>query len=149
MGVDEFLPGFLEVLCKPSELLHFSFDEGIAQLLYGAVNDGLIGLSRLEDPLAKRIERGLGAVARSCAEFDREYRVSFTHGKVGAGADVVEYEMYVLGFASVVVRVVNGRSEAQSSVGPVFDERWSQVCVARGIVDDIGVGTHYYDRRGR
>ena len=111
-SVDDFLPGFLEVLCKSSELLYFSFDEGIAQLLYSVVDDALVGLSRLEDPLAKRIERGLGAIARSCAKSDREHRVSFTHGKVGAGADVVEYEVYVLGLASVVVRIVDGCIDA-------------------------------------
>ena len=148
-SVNEFLSGFLEVLRKSSKLLYFSFDEGVAQLLYGVVDDALIGLSRFKDLLAKRIEGGLGAIARSCAKFDCEHRVSLTHGKVGVRADVVEYEVYVFGLASVVVRVVDGRSDAQSSVGPILDKRWSGVCVAWSIIDDVWVGAHYYDQRGR
>ena len=57
-GIDDLLPGFLEVLRESSKLLYFSFDEGVTQLLYGAIDDGLIGLSRFKDPLAKRIEGG-------------------------------------------------------------------------------------------
>ena len=65
-SVNDLLSSFLEVLCESSKLLHFAFNEGVAQLLYGAVDDGLVRLSRLEDPLAKRIEGGLGAVAWPC-----------------------------------------------------------------------------------
>ena len=43
-SVDNLLSGFLEVLRKSSELLYFSFDEGVAQLLYRAIDDKLIGL---------------------------------------------------------------------------------------------------------
>ena len=111
-SVDDFLSSLLEVVRKSSELLYFSFDEGVAQLLHGTIDDELVRLPRFEDPLAKRIEGGLGAIARSCAKFDREHRVSFAHGKVGAGADVVEHEVYVFGLAFVVVRIVDGRSDA-------------------------------------
>ena len=148
-SVDDFLPGFLEVLRKSSELLYFSFDERVAQLLHSAVDDELIGLSRLKDSLAKRVEGGLGAVARSCAKFDREHGVSFTHGEVGAGTDVVEYEVYVFGLALVVVCIVDGCADAESSIGPVLDKRWSWVSVAQSVIDDVWVGAHYYDRRSR
>ena len=129
-GVDDFLSGFLEILRKSSKLLYFSFDEGVAQLLHGAVDDELVGLSRLKDLLVKRVKGGLGTVTRSCAKFDCEHRVSFSHGKVRTGTDVVEYEVYVFGLALVVVRIVDGRGDAKSSVGPILDERWSWVCVA-------------------
>ena len=144
-SVNDFLSGFLEVLRESSELLYLSFDKGVAQLMYSMVDDRLVGLPRLEDPLAKRVEGGLGAVARSCAKFDREYGVSFSHGEVGAGTDVVKHEVYIFGLALVIVCIVDGRGDAESSIGPVLDERWSWVCVARGVIDDIWVGAHYYD----
>ena len=148
-GVNDLLSGFLEVLRESSKLLYFSFDEGVTQLLYGAINDGLIGLSRFEDPLAKRIEGGLGPVAGSCAKFDREHGVSFAHGEVGARADIVEYEMYVFGLALVVVCVVDGRGNAKSPVGPVLNKWRSWVCVARRVVNNVWVGAPYYDRGSR
>ena len=135
-SVNNLLSRVLEVLRKLTKLLYFSFDEGIAKLLDGAVNDELIGLSQFEDPLTERVERGLCAVARPCAKFDREHGVSFTHGEMGAGANVVEYEVYVFGLALVVIRIVDGRGDAESSVGPILDERWSRMSIAGGIVDD-------------
>ena len=66
-GVNDLLSRVVKVLREATKLLYFSFDEGVAQLLNGTVDDGLVGLSRLEDPLAKRIEGGLGAIARSCS----------------------------------------------------------------------------------
>ena len=146
-SVDDLLSCVLEVLRKLAKLLHFSFDEGIAELLDGAVDDELIRLPRFKDPLTERVERGLGAVARSRAKFDREYWVSFTHGKVGTGADIVEYEVYVFGLALIVIRIVDGRSDAESSIGPILDEWWSGVSVARGVVDNGRVGAHYHDWR--
>ena len=145
-SVNDFLSSFLEVLRKSSEVLYFAFNEGVTQLLYGAIDDELVRLPRLEDPLAKRIEGGLGAVTRSCAEFDREYGVSFTHGKVGAGTDVVEYEVYVFGLALVVIRIVDGRGDAESSIGPILDEWWSRVRISCVIVDDLLVRSGYYYR---
>ena len=149
-SVDDLLSCVVEVLRKSAKLLYFSFDERVAKLLYGAIDDRLVRLSRLEDPLVKRIEGGLGAVARSCAEFDCEHGVSFSHGKMGAGADVIEYEVYVFGFALVVIRVVDGRRDAKPSVGPILDKGWSGVSVARSVIDDVLVGAHYHNwRSGR
>ena len=129
-SVDDLLSCILEVLRKPAELLYLSFDKRVAKLLHGAIDDELVGLPRLEDPLAKRIEGGLGAVARSCTKFDREYGVSFTHSEMGTRADVVEYEVYVFSLALVVVRIRDGCGDAESSIGPVFDKGWSGVGVA-------------------
>ena len=148
-GVNDLLSCVVEVLREATELLHFSLDEGVAELLYGAIDDELVGLSRLKDPLAKRIEGSLGAFARSRPEFDREYGVSFTHGKMGTGAAVVECKVHIFGFAFVVVRVVDGCGDAESSVGPIFDKWYTGVCVARRVIDDILVGAHYYDGRSR
>ena len=145
VSVDNFLSGVVEVLRKSSKLLYLSFNKGVAQLLHSSINDKLVGLSRFKDSLAKRIEWGLGATARSCAKLDREHGVSFTHGEVGARADVVEYEMYVFGLALVVVRVVDGCGDAEPPIGPILDKWWSWVCVMRGVVDDILVSAHYYD----
>ena len=63
--VDNLLSGFLEFSSEVPELQHFAFDEGISKLLYGAVDDGLIGLSGFEDALPERIEGRLRTVARS------------------------------------------------------------------------------------
>ena len=41
-SVDDFLLGFEKLLGEVSELQHFSFDEGVSQLLYGSVDNGLI-----------------------------------------------------------------------------------------------------------
>jgi hypothetical protein len=136
----------LEVLRKPTELLYFSLDERVAKLLYGTIDDELVGLSRLKDPLAKRVEGSLGAVARSCMQFDCEYGMSFTHSEMGTRANVVEHEVYVFSLALVVIRIKDGRDDAESSIGPILDKGWSGVSVARGIVDDIRVGAHYYNR---
>ena len=148
-SVNDFLSGFLEILREPSKLLDFSFDEGVTQLLHRAIDDKLVGLSRLEDPLAKRVEGSLGAITRSCAQLDREYGVSFTHGEMGAGTDVVEHEVHVFGLALVIICIANGCGDAKSPVGPVLDKWWSWMCVSRVVVDDIRVGTHYYDRGSR
>ena len=113
--------------------------------MHSLVDDRLIRLSVLKDALSKGVEGRLRTVARSCVQFDREHRVSFAHGEMGSGASVVEYEAHVFGFALVVVGVVNGRRDAELSVGSIFDERRSWVCVARGVVDDILVCAGYYD----
>ena len=115
-SVDDLLSCVLEVLRESAELLYLSFDEGVAELLYGAVDDELVGLSRLEDPLAKQIEGGLGAVARSCTKFDCEYGMSLTHSEMGARADVVEHEVYIFSLALVVVRIGDGRCDAELSI---------------------------------
>ena len=65
-GVDDFLAGLEEFLGEVSELQDLALDEGISQLLYGSIDDGLVGLPILEDTLAKGVERGLRTVARSC-----------------------------------------------------------------------------------
>jgi hypothetical protein len=56
--------------------------------------------------------------------------MSFTHGEVGVRAAIVEYEPHVFGFTLVVVGVVDGHCDAESSIGSVFDEWGSRVCVA-------------------
>ena len=142
---DDFLSGFLKFLGEVSELQHLAFDKGVPQLLYGSIDDELVRLSKLEDTLSKGIKRGLRTIVRPCTQFDREYWVSFTHGEVGARAGVVEYESYVLGFALVVVSVVNGHRDTKSPVRPILDEWWPWVRVACGIVDDILIRAHYYD----
>ena len=134
-GVDHFLPGVLEFSGEGSKLKDFSLDEWISQLSYGSVDDGLIGLPRLEDTLSKGMEGGLRTVSRSRSQFDREHRVSFTHGEVGAWTTVVEYEPYVFGLALIVVGVVNRRREAETSIGSVFDERRSRMCITRRVID--------------
>ena len=66
-GVDDFLSNFLELPSEVSELQHFSFDEGIPQLLYSSVDDGLVWLSVFEDVLTEGVKGGLRTVTRSCA----------------------------------------------------------------------------------
>jgi hypothetical protein len=102
-SVDDLLSCVLEVLRKSAELLHLSFDERVAELLYGAIDDELVGLPRLKDPLVERIEGGLSAVARSHTKFDCEHGMSFTHGEMGTRADVVEYKVHVFRFALIVI----------------------------------------------
>ena len=142
--VDDFLSGFLELLSEVSELQHLTFDKRVTQLLYGSVNDGLVWLSELEDSLAKGTEGGLRPITRPCAQLDCEYRVSFTHGKVCAWAGVVEYESYVFGLAFVIVSVVDGHGDAESSVGLILDEWRSRVRVSRGIVNDVLIRARNY-----
>ena len=144
-SVDDFLSGLLKLLGEVLELQHLSFDEGVPQLLYGSVDDELVRLSELEDALSKGMKGGLRTLTRSCAQFNHEYWVSFTHGEVGARAGVVEYKAYVFGLALVVVSVINGRRDAKSSIGPIFDERWPWVCVTCGIIDNILIHACYYD----
>ena len=146
-GINDLLSRVVKVLRETAKLLHFSFDEGVTELLDGAVDDGLIRLARLEDPLAKRIEGGLGTIAGSCAKFDREYWVSAAHGKMSARADVVEYEVHVFGLALVIVRIVDGCRDAEPSIGSIFDERRPRMSVTRVVIDDGRVGAHYYDWR--
>ena len=77
-SVDDFLSGFLQFSSEVPELRNFAFDEGISQLLYGSVDDGLVSVSRFEYALSKGIKRGLRAVARSGTQFDSEDGVTFT-----------------------------------------------------------------------
>jgi hypothetical protein len=100
----------------------------------------------LEDALPKGMKGGLRTVAGSHSQFDREYWVTLAHGEVGPRASVVEYEVHIFGLALAVVSIVNGHRDAESTVGPVFDERRPRVCVMRGVVDDNLVSTGYYDR---
>ena len=65
--LDNFLMGFLELLSEMSELRHFSFDEGISQLLYRAIDESVVRLSGFEDPLSKGVEGRLCSLAGSCA----------------------------------------------------------------------------------
>ena len=66
-SVDNFLPSFLKFSSEVSELYHLSFDEGVSQLLYCLIDDGLVGLPGLEDVLTKGMERGLHTITRSCS----------------------------------------------------------------------------------
>ena len=66
-SIDNLLLSLLKFLSEVSKLQHLALDKGIPQLLYGSINDELVGLSRLEDALSKRVEWGLCAVAGSCA----------------------------------------------------------------------------------
>ena len=85
----------------------------------------------LEDVLSKRVKGGLRAVARLCAQLDREYRVPFTHGEMSVWAGVVEYESHVFGLALVVVGIVNRCGDTEPPVRSILDERWSRMRVAR------------------
>jgi hypothetical protein len=44
-GVDDLLSCVVEVLRETTKLLDFSFDEGVTELLDGAIDNGLIGLA--------------------------------------------------------------------------------------------------------
>ena len=149
VSVDDFLSGLLQFLGEVSKLQYFSFDEGVSQLLHGSVDDVLVGLSEFENALAKGIKGELRTIAGSCAQFNREHRVSSAHGEVGPWASVVEYKSHVFGLAFIVVGVIDGRCDAKPSIGSILDERWSWVHIARGVVDDILVCTSYHDRRRR
>ena len=54
--LDDFLSSFEELLSEVSELYHLAFDERVSQLLYRSINDGLIRVFRLENPLTKGVE---------------------------------------------------------------------------------------------
>ena len=71
----------------------------------------------------------------------------FTHSEVGSGASVVKYEPHVFGLALVIIGVVNGHRDTESSIGPILDERWPRMHVMGGVVDNVLVRTSYYDRR--
>ena len=88
-SVDDFLSSLLKLLGEVSKLQRLAFDEGVPKLLYRSVNEELVRLSRLENALSKGVEWGLCTIAGSCAQFDREHRVSFAHGEMGAQASVV------------------------------------------------------------
>ena len=145
-GIDDSLSGFLQLSSEVSELGYFAFNKGISQLLYSSINDALVGMPGFKDALSKGIEGRMRTVARSCPQFDRKYRVSFTHGEVGTWAGVVKYEPYILGPALVVVGVVDGCRDAESPIGPILNEWWSRMHVAQGVVDDVLVCARYYDR---
>jgi hypothetical protein len=148
--LDDFLPGFLEFLSEVPELQYLTFDEGVSHLLYRSIDDILVWVSGLKHPLAKGTEGRLRAIAGSSAKLDREHGVAFPHGEVGTWAGVIEYEPYILGFALVVVGVVDGHGDAEPPVGSVLDERWSRVCVSRRVVDYRLIRPCYhYWRRGR
>ena len=149
-SVNDFLSSLEEFLGEVPELQHFSLDEGVSQLLYGAVDNRLVGLSVLKNALSKGMKRGLRTIARSCSQLNREHRMSFTHGKVGPGARVVEYESHIFGLAFVIVSVVNWHRDAESSVRLILDKRRPWMCVARGVIDKVLVCTGYYNQgRGR
>ena len=99
-----------------SKLGHFSFNERISQLLYGSVDDGLIGMSGLKYALPKGIEGGLCTLARLCTQFDGEDGVTFTHSEVGSRAYVVEYESYKFGLPFVIVGVADGCRDTEPPV---------------------------------
>ena len=63
---------------------------------------------------------------------------------MGSWAGVVEYEAYVFGLASIVIRVVDGRGDAEPSVGSIFDERWPRVRVSCRVVDDFLIRPCYH-----
>ena len=73
--------------------------------------------------------------------------MSLTHGERGSRAGVVEYKSDVFGLALVVVSIINGRRDAESSVRPILDKWWSWVHIAQGGVDDVLVCTCYYNWR--
>ena len=64
-GVDDLLSDFLQVLGEGAKLGYLAFDEGVSQLLYGAIDDGLVGMARLKYSLSEGVERGLRTIARS------------------------------------------------------------------------------------
>ena len=148
-GIDNFLSSFLQLSGEVLELGYLAFDKGVPQLLYGLVNDELVGVSRFEYALSKGVEGGLRTVARLSAQLDGEYGVAFTHCEVSPRTGVVEYEPHKFSLSFIVVSVVNGCRDTEPSVCPVFDERWSRVCVTCGMVNDFLVGAHYNDRRCR
>ena len=115
-SVDDFLTSGLQFLGEVSELGHFAFDKGISESLYGVIDDGLVVVPRLEYALSKGVERGLRTVARSSSQFDSEDWVTFTHSEMGARTRIVEYKSYEFGLSLVVVGVVDGRRDAESSV---------------------------------
>ena len=49
--------------------------------------------------------------------------MAFPHGEMGSWADIVEYKSYIFGLALVVIGVVDGRGDTESSVGLILDER--------------------------
>ena len=108
-GIDGLLLGLLQLSSEVPKLRYLSFDKGISQLLYGSVDNRLIGVPRFEYALSKGIEGGLHTVARSSAQFDGENGVTFTHSEVGARTDVVEYESHKFCLPLIVVGVVDGR----------------------------------------
>jgi hypothetical protein len=71
--------------------------------------------------------------------------VSFTHGEMSSGTSVVEYESHIFGLAFVIIGVVDGCRDTESSVRSVLNERWPWVRVTRGVVDDVLIRTGYYD----
>ena len=71
----------------------------------------------------------------------------FPHSKVRAWAGIVEYEPYIFGLALVIVGVVNGRGDAEPSIGSVLDEQWSRMCISCEIVDDLLIRSRYHYRR--
>ena len=76
--------------------------------------------------------------------------MSFTHGEMGLGASVVEYEPHIFGLAFVIIGVVDGCRDTESSVRSILDKWRPWVHVTRGVIDDVLVCTSYYDRgRGR
>ena len=99
-----------------SELGHLAFNKRVSQLLYGTIDEGLVGVSHLEDPLSKRIEGGLRTVMRSSSQLDGEDGVTFSHGKVGSRTNIVDYESYEFGFPFVVVSVVDGCRDTEPPI---------------------------------
>ena len=98
------------------ELGHLAFDKGVSQLLYGTIDDGLIVVSRLEYTLSKGIERGLRTVTGSSSQSNSEDWVAFAHSEMSAWTRIVEYKPYKLGLPLVVIGIVDGRRDAESSV---------------------------------
>ena len=147
--VDDLLSGFEELSSEVSELSHFAFDKGVPQLLQCSVDDRLIWLPVFEDALSKGMKGGLRTVAGSRSQLDREHRMPFAHSEVSSRAGVVEYKSHVFRFAFVIVCVIDGRQDAESTVGSVLDERQPGVCITRGVVDYDFIGTGYYNQGGR
>ena len=115
-GIDDFLLGLLQLSGEVSELGYFAFNEGVSQLLYGSIDDELVGVSRFEYAWSKGIEGGLRTIARSSTQSDGEDRVTLSHSEVGTRAGVVQYEPYKFGLSFVVIGVANGRRDAKSPV---------------------------------
>ena len=64
-GVDDLLSSFLQLSGEMSELGYLAFDKRVPQLLYCAIDDGLVRVSCFEHTLLKGVEGGLSAVAGS------------------------------------------------------------------------------------
>ena len=72
--------------------------------------------------------------------------MALSHSEEDSGISVVQYESHILGFTVIVVSVVYGCGDAQSSIQPILHEGWTRVSKPCGMIDDVLVCAAYYDR---